>query len=177
MKPNHSQTIRTLVSPTHNHHRTRNTSKSNQFDLRRLAGVHHRQAVQPKTQNLCCNHVSPGGQGCAARRFLFRNPKTSTKMKCRLVVIHHPPSGFWKNSRNSRITWNRQNTCIQFIVHRKQLTKWIKITEFNSPNLNSSLWNWLLTFCLGSTMIFSLASTQPHVAAFPFSQLAQCMLC
>jgi len=85
MKPNHSQTIRTLVSPTQNHHKTRNTSKSNQFDLRRLAGVHHRQAVQPKTQNLCCSHVSPGGQGCAARRFLFRNPN-DTLFICKINV-------------------------------------------------------------------------------------------
>jgi len=44
-----------------------------------MAGVHHRQAVQPKTQNLGCSHVSPSSQECAARRFLFKNPKTSTK--------------------------------------------------------------------------------------------------
>ena len=106
MKPNHSQTIRTLVSPTHNHHRTRNTSKSNQFDLLRLTGVHHRQTVQPNTQNpvlLPCvawrpgmcrkavplqepknqykNEVLLGGDSSPARRFMEKFKKHENHLK------------------------------------------------------------------------------------------------
>jgi len=55
------------------------TPKLGQIHSRRLAGVHRRQAIQPKTQNLGCSYVSPSGQGAAARWFFFRNPKRMQK--------------------------------------------------------------------------------------------------
>jgi len=47
--------------------------ESSQNSLRHLAGVPPRQALQTKPRNWVTTHASPGGQDCAARRFLFRN--------------------------------------------------------------------------------------------------------
>jgi len=45
---------------------------------------------------LAAREVPPSGSSSGIQ--------TSAKIMCRLAVIHHPPNGFWKNSRNKKIT-------------------------------------------------------------------------
>ncbi|QCD85899.1 hypothetical protein DEO72_LG3g420 [Vigna unguiculata] len=53
----------TTFFPDQNHSKTHRTPKSSQFHSRRLAGIHHRQTVHRKTQELGCRFMAPGGTG------------------------------------------------------------------------------------------------------------------
>jgi len=173
---NNFQIVGTIFSPEQNQPRNPKTLISSQIDSRRLAGNHHRQAVHQKPRNWVGAQVLPGDQARTARRFLIWNPENKQNCMCRLTAHSKPPGDFWNfpEIQNSRYLATRNNvhSFHTSIINQLQISY-----EFSTPNLDSSLWNWLLAFFLGSTMIFSLASTQPHVATFPFSQLAQCMLC
>jgi len=56
------------------------------------------------------------------------SPRTQNQPKqmCCLAVINHPPSGFWKNSRNAEFQEIKQCTSIQFTIHHILLTIQIK---------------------------------------------------
>jgi len=68
-----------------------NHRKSSYTNLHRLTKIHHRQAVQQRTQKQGYRFVSPGGQGFIARRFLQEPRKHSHG--------HAPPGGYVEPAR------------------------------------------------------------------------------
>jgi len=67
-----------------------------QFDSRRLAGIHHRQAVHQETQKLDCRLVLPGGTGLHRQAVPLRNPENTETGMRRLAAMSIPLGGFWK---------------------------------------------------------------------------------
>jgi len=65
-----------------------------------LTGVHHRQAIETKPRNWVTDNTPPGGKDHAARRFRFRNPKTTQKQHESPNDFECLPGDFWKISRN-----------------------------------------------------------------------------
>jgi len=44
--------------------------------------------------------VSPGGTGLCRQAVPHRNPENYITQMSRLAVVHRPPGGFWKISKN-----------------------------------------------------------------------------
>jgi len=62
--------------PDQNHSRTHRTPKPSQFHSRRLAGIHHRQAVHQKKPRNSYQFASPGGIGLHRQAVPRGNPET-----------------------------------------------------------------------------------------------------
>jgi len=88
MTSSHSQTIRTFLFPDQNHSRNPKHQKSSQIDSHLLPGVNHRQAIQTKPRKLGGKHMSPGGQGYAARRFPLQEPRIHSKIMSLLATMN-----------------------------------------------------------------------------------------
>ena len=81
MMPKHSKPIRTSHFLNQNHSSTRKNIKIKLTGSRRLAGVHHRQAVHHKTQKLGCRFVAPGGTEIH-RQAVSQGTQKHTKLAC-----------------------------------------------------------------------------------------------
>jgi len=89
-----------------------------QFDSRRLAGIHHRQAVHQETQKLGCRLVSPGGTRLHRQAIPQRNPENTKTGIRRLKAMSNPPGSFWKFLETRKLVMAEGNhTYIQYIHH------------------------------------------------------------
>jgi len=133
----HHLTISFSFPPDQNFPRTQKTRKSSWYGLRGLAVIHHCQADQTETQNWCINHAALGGPKFIAKRFFFKNPK-STQERCvawRQVITRHAISG--KNPRNVNFIQFRQFKCTHSSYSSCNYTIHNKSTISSSLNLVS----------------------------------------
>jgi len=76
--------------------------KSSQHGSRRLAEIHHRQAVNQRNLENGYRLASPGGTGLNRQVVHQKNPENAQNGICCLTTIYSPPGGFWKISRTQK---------------------------------------------------------------------------
>ena len=69
---------------------------------RRLAEIHHRQAVHQKKPRMLTNLEPPGGTGIHRQALQLKTQRNAHKWMSRLAAMYSPPGGFWKISRIQR---------------------------------------------------------------------------
>jgi len=100
-----------------------------------------RQALHQQTHNLLRRLASPGGQECAARRFLFQEPRTHTNawVAWRWFITRQAASGKIPETQNFK-----ELTVYKHPIYHAShiINNMHKITESSSPNLEFLRLNW-----------------------------------